>query len=186
MTSQENALVLLARVLDAAGMPYMIIGGMANAIWGVPRATLDVDATVWTDGDPADAIGVFDGPFRVRPAEPRAFVAQTRVLPLETPAGVRVDVVFGLLPFEQEAIGRAISRRVAGHVVRFCTAEDLLLLKLVSTRQRDRDDVRGLLEVRASSLDRTYLDPRVRELAEVLERPQILEDYLRGIEAAGR
>ncbi len=182
MNRQEAALVQLARVLDAAGLPYMVIGGMANAVWGVPRATLDVDATVWTDGDPADTLPVFDGPFRVRPADPRAFLEQTRVLPLETHDGVRLDIIFGLLPFEEEAIYRAVFRNVAGVPIRFCTAEDLVLLKLVSLRPRDREDVRGILLTCRATLDRAYLDPRVEELAELLARPEIRDNYRRDMQ----
>ena len=51
MTSLERALVRLALTLSANGIPYMIIGGMANAVWGEPRATLDIDATVWVDDE---------------------------------------------------------------------------------------------------------------------------------------
>ena len=47
MASQEAALAGLARLLDELSVPYMIIGGHANAVWGEPRATLDIDATLW-------------------------------------------------------------------------------------------------------------------------------------------
>jgi hypothetical protein len=179
MNPQESALVQLAQNLDRAGLPYMVIGGMANAVWGVSRATLDVDATIWTDRDPAELIPVFDGPFRVRPSDPAAFVRQTRVLPLETHEGVRLDLVFGQLPYEQEAIQRAIIRDVSGTPVRFCTAEDLVLMKLVSSRPRDREDVHGILVTRGTTLDLAYLSPRVDELADLLERPEIRDDYRR-------
>jgi len=43
MTSLERALIKLAQTLSDNGIPYMIIGGMANAVWGEPRATLDID-----------------------------------------------------------------------------------------------------------------------------------------------
>ncbi len=51
MTSLERALVRLALTLSANDIPYMIIGGMANVVWGEPRATLDIDATVWVDDE---------------------------------------------------------------------------------------------------------------------------------------
>ena len=51
MTSLERALVRLALTLSANGIPYMIIGGMANVVCGEPRATLDIDATVWVDDE---------------------------------------------------------------------------------------------------------------------------------------
>ncbi len=177
-SEQESALVSVARFLDANRLPYMIIGGMANAVWGVPRATLDVDVTVWAPpGPPAEVLHAFDGPFRVLPREPARFVAETRVLPLETPDGVRVDVIFGLLPFEEEAIRRAVVREVCGQAVRFCTAEDLVLLKIASTRPMDREDVRQILARQAEALDGEYLDPRVEELASLLERPELAEEY---------
>jgi hypothetical protein len=47
MTTLERTLLELARTLTNNGIPYMIIGGMANAVWGEPRATLDIDVVVW-------------------------------------------------------------------------------------------------------------------------------------------
>jgi len=43
----EKALLDLATLLDQNKIKYMVIGGMANAKWGRPRATLDIDVTVW-------------------------------------------------------------------------------------------------------------------------------------------
>jgi hypothetical protein len=126
-------------------------------------------------------LGSFAAAFRLLVARPAEFVRDTRVLPLESAEGVRIDVIFGALPFEEEAIHRAVVRTVAGCPVRFCTAEDLVLLKIVSERERDRSDVAALLHRRAATLDRTYLDPRVAEFAALLERPDILADYRRGL-----
>lgn len=186
-TEQEAALLSIARFLDAQALPYMVIGGMANAVWGVPRATLHVDVTVWAPPGPPEAIiRSFDGPFRVLPEDPVQFVADTRVLPLETHEGVRVDVIFALLPFEEEAVRRAVARHLAGERVRFCTAEDLVLLKFASERPKDREDVRQILLRRATQLDRAYLDPRVEELAFLLERPELADEYRRLLaQAAG-
>jgi hypothetical protein len=41
MTALERALLELDRTLANNSIPYMIIGGMANAVWGEPRATLE-------------------------------------------------------------------------------------------------------------------------------------------------
>ncbi len=185
MKGLESALVSVARFLDAQALPYMVIGGMANAIWGVPRATLDVDVTVWAPpGPPPDVLAAFDGPFQVRPAKPLEFVRDTRVLPVETLDGVRIDVIFGMLPFERDAISRAVTRTIQGSPVRFCTAEDLVLLKIMSERPRDLDDVRHVIREQIRDLDRDYLDPRVAELAVLLERPEIESGYVEMLRAA--
>ncbi len=42
----QNLLTRLARALDEAHIPYMIIGGQAVLLYGEPRLTRDVDVTV--------------------------------------------------------------------------------------------------------------------------------------------
>jgi len=176
VTSQEAALANLARVLDELSVPYMIIGGHANALWGEPRATLDIDATLWlADTRVAELVEGLAPFFTPRVNEPESFVRDTRVLPVETPEGLGADLIFGLLPYEEEAIRRAQPIVVGGQPVRFCTAEDLILLKIVSDRERDRADVRGVARHQKGRLDLDYLEPRVRALADLLERPQIHE-----------
>lgn len=180
MTDQEAALIAIAESLRSLGIPYTVIGGLANAIWGEPRATLDIDITVWVDEEAIETIpGHLADRFTLLPDDPVDFVRQTRVLPLETEAGVRIDVIFGMLPFEQAAIERSVSRTIAGEPIHFCTAEDLILYKIISDREQDLRDVRGILRRRGTELDRAYLDPRVQELAEALERPDIWSSYQR-------
>ena len=43
MTDQEAALIAIVERLLAVQIPYTVIGGMANAVWGEPRATLNID-----------------------------------------------------------------------------------------------------------------------------------------------
>jgi hypothetical protein len=172
MSAQERALDELVAALEDAGLPYMIVGGQANAVWGQPRATLDIDVTVWAEGR-SDAVATVASRFRPLVGDPAAFVRDTRVLPLESRDGVRIDVIFGMLPFEQEAIARARSVRIGRRDVRVCSAEDLVLMKIVSERPRDLDDARGVVVRRLLDLDLDYLEPRVRELAALLDRPEI-------------
>jgi hypothetical protein len=46
MTALERAVVDIAAALESLRIEYRIIGGIANAILGEPRATIDVDVTV--------------------------------------------------------------------------------------------------------------------------------------------
>lgn len=180
MTGQEAALASLARILDASAIPYMVIGGHANALWGEPRATIDIDVTIWLPESGVPRLVADLAPaFRPRVADPEAFVRETRVLPVATGDGLGVDLIFGLLPFEEQAIARARPVKIEDQEVRFCTAEDLILLKIVSTRERDLEDVRGVVRAQGTDLDREYLEPRIRELAELLERPEILDFWRR-------
>ncbi len=45
----------VARFLDAQGVPYAVIGGLALQHWGEPRFTRDVDLTVVVPGDDVPA-----------------------------------------------------------------------------------------------------------------------------------
>ena len=150
----ETLLARLARALDAAGLPYMVIGGQAVLLYGAPRLTQDVDVTLGVDPSRlADVLGVVDSLGLTPLVEPYPFVEETLVLPCEDAAtGLRVDLVFSYLGYERGAIERARPVRVGDVPVRFTTAEDLLVQKLVAGRARDLEDVRGVL-VRQPDVD---------------------------------
>ena len=138
MNSLERALIDLARVLSVNNIPYMIIGGMANAVWGEPRATIDIDATIWLDEEQKEPIvQMLSSHYHLLVHDPSTFVLDTNVLPMESKDGVRIDLIFGRLPYEKEAIERSVEIEIEGVSVRFCTPEDLILHKIISEREKD-------------------------------------------------
>jgi len=178
MTSLEQALIKLAQTLSDNRIPYMIIGGMANAVWGQPRATLDIDVTIWFKEKEINRIVSFFADFcRPLVSDPAGFVQDTSVLPLESKDGVRIDLIFAKLSFEREAISRVVEIKVGGIPICFFSPEDLILYKIISERERDQDDARGVAVRRMKSLDLNYLEPRIRELAIALERPEIWKSW---------
>jgi hypothetical protein len=178
MTPLDRAIHEITAALDSEQIQYAVIGGIANAIWGEPRATIDVDVTVSVDDeDLPRIIGILGRQFRAAVSDPVVFARQTRVLPLDTADRVRIDVMFALLPFELEAIRRAKDIAIAGRTVRVVTAEDLILMKIISDRPRDIADAEAIVRRRTGQLDRSYLEPRIRELASALERDEIIERW---------
>lgn len=175
MNALEQALGVLARFLEERQVPYMIIGGIANLVWGAPRSTLDVDASVLVEEAAwPELIKALRQTFRVIPKEPIAFLRETHVLPLETNDGVRIDLVWAMLPYEHKAIARATAEDVAGQRVRVCRPEDLIIHKIISDRPKDREDVRAIVHHHGSRLDRKYLNGMVRQVARALDRPELL------------
>lgn len=175
MTLLERAVVEIAIALESLKIDYMIVGGIANAVWGEPRATIDVDVTVAVENpDLAAAIAGLARSFSAAIPDPDAFVRRTRVLPLDTADGIRIDVIFALLSFERDAVQRATSVTFGDRTVRVVTPEDLLLMKIISDRPRDLADAEALVRRRADTLDRAYLEPRIAEFGESLERPEIM------------
>ncbi len=174
MTKLEAALAEVASGLDGLQIPYALIDGLAVSLWGEPRATLDIDVTVRVDpGETGEVVSALCGQFAAATSDPNGFVGLTHVLPVTTSQDVRADIVFATLPAERELIDRACSREVAGTRIRVASVEDLILMKLISERERDADDARRLLKRFGRSLDRAYLQPRAAGLAEALARPEI-------------
>ncbi|MBN2400580.1 MAG: hypothetical protein JXI33_09620 [Candidatus Aminicenantes bacterium] len=156
----------------------MVIGGMANAIWGEPRATLDIDITIWVEDEKIqNLIQSLTPVFKLLPENPREFISKNRVLPISTQTNTRIDLLFGMLQFEESAISRAIEIDIHGTPVRFCTAEDLILHKIISVREKDLHDAENITARQKNKLDIAYLEPRIKELAEILEKPEVLKKW---------
>ena len=175
--SLETALVAVARLLDGLRIPYMVIGGYAVTIWGQPRFTADLDMTIQCSVPEHTLIERLLRSLTSLVADPVRFVQERRVLPARTSDGIAVDIVFAGLPYEVAAIERAVPVEVAGYSVRICTAEDLIVHKIISSRPRDREDILGIARRQGNRLDRSYLAPIVRELAAALDQPDILDFY---------
>ena len=157
----------------------MLIGGLAVSVWGEPRATLDADFTVWTEPDEFEQT-VFQlcESFQCLARDPVEFTRGTRVLPVRTRQGTRMDIIFGSLPWEKEAIARAQQKELSGRSVAVASVEDLIVMKLVSEREKDADDARRLLIRFRTDLDQGYLEPLLRSLADSLGRSEILEAWI--------
>ena len=176
MNALEQAVGALAKFLEAHRVPYMVIGGIANLVWGEPRATLDVDAALLVEETAWPAlIQDLRRAFRLIPQKPLNFLRDTHVLPVETQEGVRIDLVWATLPYEHKAIARATMEHVAGHQVRVCRPEDLVIHKVIANRPKDREDVRAIVRHQGPRLDRRYLTRTVRELSKALDQPDLLD-----------
>jgi hypothetical protein len=182
MTRLEAALIEVAALLDDLRIPYMLIGGLAVAQWGAPRATLDVDVTLWVEPQRLEqAVSALCRRLTAKPEHPLAFVRETRVLPATTSEGVPVDLVFAAWPIEREAIQNAVERSLAGRAIRVVPLDYLLFLKFTSDRERDLDDALELVRRHRGQFDGEWLETRLVEISEALAQPAILERYRRAV-----
>jgi hypothetical protein len=186
MTELETALVEIASFLDEMQWPYMLIGGLAVALWGEPRATLDVDVSIWVEPEAFDeAVGRISASFRTIP-DALEFARRSRVVPIVTSHGIRGDLVLAALPQERELISHARQKAVGGVQIPVASVEDLILMKLISERQKDLDDAKRLLRRFRTTLDAPYLEPQLQQFAEALGRPDILDVYRSEVRKASR
>lgn len=169
------------RTLARAGHPACLIGGMVVPRWGEARATTDVDVSVLAPyGEERQAIDTLLAHFEAREPDARAFALAHRVLLLRAVQGVAVDVALAAVPFEIEALDFASDWEVApGLVLRTCSAEHLIIYKLVAARPRDLVDVEGVVRRQGRRLDLERVRRWGREFAELKEDPDLLKPFER-------
>lgn len=175
MTELETALLELSAALDEIRLPHILIGGLAVSLSGEPRTTIDVDVSVWAAPEQLESsIDLLCRRFRSLRPSPKEFVAKYHVLPLAMSNGIRADVVFASIPLEREMIARGVPKQVGDRIIRVASVEDLLFMKLISTRSKDLADAQALFHRFRTTLDRDYLIPKLDEAAQALDRPEIL------------
>jgi hypothetical protein len=166
---------------DGRGWRSCFIGGIAVQRWSEARVTRDVDLTLLTGfGHEASFIEGLLTHYSPRIANPAQFALQSRVLLLKSPGGIGIDISLGALPFERLVVERATSFEFApGFVLRTCSAEDLMVLKLFAARAIDIRDAEGIAVRHEKTLDWRYVEEQLAPLAEAKEEPEILEQLAR-------
>jgi len=180
----DSAVVAALRALAAAfgdlDAPAMVIGGIAVIARGVPRTTLDVDATVWAERLDLDrALRVFERHgFAPRVEEARRFAETHQVILLRHEAsGTALDVSLAWLPFEQAALARATPVDFGDVTLPVAAVEDLVIYKAVAWRERDRSDIERLLVAHSAQVDLAHVRELVAAFAEALDAPERVVEY---------
>ncbi len=175
MNDLLKALSKITTWLEEQEIAYMVFGGIANAIYGNPRLTYDIDVKIKIDEDRIDKfVNQIKIIGKALPENIAQFIKDTNVLPL-TINDVRIDIVLATLPFEIRAIER--SKKVAYQKVAFkvCTIEDFIIQKAVSTREKDWYDISTIIEINRNKLNWDYLMGNCQDLSRFLDNPEIIE-----------
>lgn len=150
--SLERLLQLITQLRWA----YAVIGGIAMAVWGSPRVTMDVDllvtaedfrsfveqsqawgwSIVWRKWTPGDPVG--------------------DVVSIQAP-DLMAQLIQARHRHEREAIERAEPITWGGLLIPVVRPEDLILLKAFADGPRHWEDIRWLCEHLANQLDMAYL-----------------------------
>ena len=183
--SQSELLRAAVEMLEAADIPYMVVGSYASTFHGEPRMTRDIDVVI----DPTEAsikllIDLVDHDrFYVGDAED-AFHHRSMFNLIEPSTGWKVDfIVRGDRPFSEVEFERRLPTQIAGVQVFIDTAEDTMLAKLewgaASKSDRQMNDVVAIAA--NQQVDREYLAHWANELgiAPELERALTLAEEFR-------
>ncbi len=170
----------LVRLLEQAQVPYLIVGGMAQAVVGEPRMTQDVDCIVFVQ--PPQVSGLLDGFSRAGFAVDRPGVLQriesTGTFNVQR-GRWRVDIILASTEFEQSALQRAQRLRLYDVGVNLPTPEDLIIVKLVPGREKDLLDAKTVVIRHRDRLDRAYLERWAQRLSEEAQDSRIGETLQR-------
>jgi predicted nucleotidyltransferase len=180
----QSLLVRIAKALDAAGLPYMVIGGQAVLAYGFTRLTDDIDLTLGVAPDRlAEVHHAIEGA-GLKPLADDSFVAEALVLPCVDPStSTRVDLIFSFAGYERVALDRTKVFELSGHDVRFASVEDVLIHKIVASRVHDLRDAEELLVRHERSIDQSYMTHWLTAFGEALDQDLVWE-FKRLLEAA--
>lgn len=166
----------LTRTLGSLGMRWYLFGAQAAILHGAVRFSEDVDITV----DIADrAYGVLIGALKLEGFETRiddeSFIERTRVIPLfHRPTATPVDVVLAGPGIEEIFFEGRLEIKIEGVNVPVARAEDVVVMKILSARAKDLEDVVAILSTQASNFDNNRVKWLLGQLEQALDRSDLL------------
>jgi predicted nucleotidyltransferase len=158
--------------------PFTFIGGVAVIARGVPRLTVDIDATVRAPDTSVDSIFEALARHEIGPRMDQAkeFARMHHVfLARHEPTGTPIDLSLAYLDFEDEAIQSSDEIDYAHVRIPVARAEDLVVYKIVASRPRDIDDAEKLLNLHGGEIQIARVRRLVQQFCEVLEDTARLE-----------
>ena len=167
----------LNTVFEQVSSRWYVFGAQAAIIHGGARLTADVDVTVmYGNRNPDDLLTKLKANnFSVRPDNPVELIENTRILPvIHSISGIPVDIVFGGPGLEEEFILRTRHYDIEGVKVPVVSAEDLVVMKILSGREKDLDDVSSIITAQLENLDLDF----IRSLLDRLEAALVRSDLV--------
>jgi hypothetical protein len=159
-------------VLEAAGVPYMVVGSVASAFHGMARSTQDLDVVVeLRKADLDRVVGAFQNAdfYVAEDAAASAVRIGGMFNVVDNHTSWKVDlVVRKSRPFSQSEFSRRVRGRVLDVEAWVASAEDTVLAKLEwSARgesERQLRDVAGIVTMQGDALDTEYIAHWANEL----------------------
>jgi hypothetical protein len=171
--------VSLQKQLNKAGIPSIVIGGLAVAAWGEPRVTRDVDLKIHLNRQDADRLlEIISNDFHLLAENPQETLRKQALIFIKDQQGTRLDLLLADTPFDVKAIQRGQDIEIhPGLKIHLCSPEDLIIYKLISTRLRDHEDAIGVIRRQGDSLDDEYITTWLHQFEEALDDSTLVSEY---------
>ncbi len=184
MKDLSDALREIAGIFESMQVRYVVMGGLAVRVYGIPRPTHDVDFTV--------ALGrhnlqrFFDraanAGYMIPEPYLQGWVDQVAGMPLVKVRSnlgahsIDIDIFLAESTFQDSLLARRRSEDFERGRIWFVSPEDLVLLKLIAGRPRDYLDVQDVLFTQGQ-LDEDYLQSWASELGVTEQLENALQDW---------
>jgi len=181
MTDLFRSLAQFQQRLAAAGIDSVVIGGIAVSVWAKPRTTLDVDLKILLHRDQAQQLlDLLPPDYTPLQDHPLQALQRHGILFIKDMTGIRIDVQLADVSFDEAAIQRARAIELAsGVMAQVCTAEDLIIYKIISTRAQDHVDVESIIRRQGDALDDRYVLKWLRLFEQALDDSTLISNYQR-------
>ena len=153
----------LFKALEKHKVRYLLVGGLAMNLHGVPRSTMDVDIVLALDPANLKAFLTMAGVLKLTPVAPlnldgllepaqrQKWLKEKNMLALALRPpdikGPTVDVLIDPPLDIESALKRAVKREVSEVNISLISIEDLILLKEKAGREQDRSDIEHLRRI---------------------------------------
>lgn len=173
-----EAMAALKDFCEGEQIPYVVIGAIATLVWGEPRATKDIDLKVLL-GERTMVEFYELVTQRFSPLFPNAlaFFRQTYVLRVRVTEYVAADLIMAVPGYEELIFQRAVKAKIENIEVPICSPEDLIIQKAISPREKDWQDIEGVLLARSRQLDHKYIISWLKEFEQATAQTGFVARY---------
>src|SRR6476646_5864882 len=170
--SSERVLKYVTSALNEACIPFMVVGSFASNLYGVGRATYDIDVVISANAEQLQTFhsmfGKSEWYFDLSDALD-ACRRKSMFNILDMLDGWKVDIIFEKPgPYHRIAFERRMPAEIEQVPLFAASPEDVIISKLdwakIGSSSRQIEDVAGILEEKRTSLDISYIEKWVKEL----------------------
>ncbi len=165
-------LLRVATALEISGIPYMLTGSLASSMYGIPRATNDIDVVIAPTRPQLRAFVQLMQRAGLTVHDETALMAlrnRTQFNVIDFRRGWKVDLIIQKdREFSAAEFKRKEMHEVEGMRLSLATPEDVVLAKLewakLSPSEQQIEDVVGIIKMQRDTLDYSYISRWVEVL----------------------